>query len=404
MKILQINCVYKKGSTGKIVEDIHNTLLEKGIESVVCYGRGTKIKEPYIYKTSFEFLGKINNLKSRFTGIQYNGSIISTNRLIRIIKDEKPDIVHLQCINGFFVNIFRLIEFLKNNKIKTVLTLHAEFIHTANCGHAFDCEKWKTGCGDCPDLEGATKSFFIDNTHKSWQKMKMAFDGFDNLVVVSVSPWLESRAKQSPILSNKIHTTVLNGIETEEVFNPREYDYLKKKYNINNEKIIIHVTANFSSEIKGGKYIIQLAKRLKTENIKIIVIGNTDKSLSLPENIIDIGRVENQIELATYYSMADLCILTSKKETFSMPCAESLSCGTPVIGFKAGAPEQISLEEYSEFVEYGNVDELENCVKKWIKKEDLNIKHLISLASQTYSKENMSQRYMEIYNKLIMKE
>ena len=43
MKILQVNCVYKKGSTGKIVEDIHNVLIDNGIESVVCYGRGKKL-------------------------------------------------------------------------------------------------------------------------------------------------------------------------------------------------------------------------------------------------------------------------------------------------------------------------------------------------------------------------
>ena len=55
--------------------------------------------------------------------------------------------------------------------------------------------------------------------------------------------------------------------------------------------------------------------------------------------------------------MANLTILTSQFETFSMVCAESLCSGTPVVGFKAGAPEQISIQQYSEFVEYGKIDE-----------------------------------------------
>ena len=45
MKVLQVNCVYKKGSTGKIVYDIHTGLRKNGIESVVCYGRGQKENE-----------------------------------------------------------------------------------------------------------------------------------------------------------------------------------------------------------------------------------------------------------------------------------------------------------------------------------------------------------------------
>ena len=109
MKVLQINCVYKKGSTGKIVEDIHNVLIENGIESVVCYGRGKIINEPGVYKTSTEFEAKLNNLKSRMGGLQYGGCIFATNKLLKIIKKEKPDIVHLHCINGFFVSIYRLV-------------------------------------------------------------------------------------------------------------------------------------------------------------------------------------------------------------------------------------------------------------------------------------------------------
>ena len=49
MKVLQVNVVYKNGSTGKITADIHTELLKNGIESVVCYGRGSKVDEPYVF-------------------------------------------------------------------------------------------------------------------------------------------------------------------------------------------------------------------------------------------------------------------------------------------------------------------------------------------------------------------
>ena len=100
MKVLQVNNVYKKGSTGKITYDIHSELLKQGIESVVCYGRGEKINEPHVYKTCGEVYSKINHLLSEFTGVMYGGCFFSTNKLIKIIKKENPDVVHLQCING----------------------------------------------------------------------------------------------------------------------------------------------------------------------------------------------------------------------------------------------------------------------------------------------------------------
>ena len=62
MKILQINCVYNTGSTGKIVFDIHTKLLKDGDVSVVCYGNGPKLQEKGIYKTNSVTLGKINAL------------------------------------------------------------------------------------------------------------------------------------------------------------------------------------------------------------------------------------------------------------------------------------------------------------------------------------------------------
>lgn len=397
MKILQINCVYKKGSTGKIVYDIHNGLTNSGFESIVCFGRGNRTKEKNIYKISNEAYSKFNNLISRFTGYMYGGCFFSTRNIVNLIKKEKPDIIHLHCINGYFVNIYKLLEWLKKNNIKTVLTLHAEFMYTANCGHALECEKWKKGCGNCPRLKKETKSMFLDRTHESWEKMYNAFKDFSNLTIVSVSPWLMNRAKESPMLMDKRHITILNGIDTN-IFKHYETDDLKNNMGLESKKIIFHATANFSDDvnnIKGGYYVLELAKMLKDENVQILVAGKCEPNIKVPSNVTLLGEVQDQKLLAKYYSMADVTLLTSKKETFSMVTAESLCCGTPVVGFKAGAPEQIAIKEYSSFVEHGNIDELCKEVLKF-----LNIKKSIKLEKRVkdkYSKESMINRYIEIY-------
>ena len=228
--------------------------------------------------------------------------------------------------------------------------------------------------------------------------MKKAFSGFERLISVGVSPWVASRAKQSPIFNEYENTYVLNGLDTE-IFKPREND-LKNELGIEeNKKVILHVTASFTSEVKGGKYIIELAKRLQDEAV-IVVVGNRETPLDLPSNIRAVGRVENQTELAKYYSMADLTVITGKRETFSMPVAESLCCGTPAVGFLAGGPESIAMPDYSEFVDFGNMEALEKMVKKWLLKDKLSSEAVLK-ANQLYSKQNMAKYYIGVYYNLL---
>ena len=248
MKILQVNNHYAYGSTGKIVECIHLGLEKRGVESVVCHGRGNSYSPKNIRKICGELYSKANNLLSRITGLMYGGLFFSTSKLISEIKKEKPDVVHLQCLNGYFVNIYRLISWLNRNRIPTVLTLHAEFMHTANCGHAYDCEKWKTGCGKCPRLRAETKSWFFDGTARSWKKMKRAFEGFENLQIVSVSPWLRDRACQSPILKDKNHRVVFNGVNTE-VFHCQDAQDLREKHGLTDENVLFFATPFFTNDI-----------------------------------------------------------------------------------------------------------------------------------------------------------
>lgn len=402
MKVLQINVVYQKGSTGKITYDLHKGLLETGAESVVCYGRGELLEEPGVYKTCPEWYSKLNNALSRATGIMYGGCFFSTNRLISIIRNEKPDVVHLQCINGYFVNIYSLVKWLKKNKIKTVLTLHAEFMYTANCGHALECDRWKVGCGRCPRRKEETGSILIDGTSVSWRRMKRAFEGFENdLAVVSVSPWLEDRAKQSPILERMYHCVVYNGVDTQ-VFHPyggESAAEIKKELNISGERVVFHATAGFSDDrnhIKGGYYIIELAKRLP--NVVFVVAGRIKNDMKVPENLILLGPILDGQRLAKLYSMADLTVITSKKETFSMVVAESLCCGTPIVGFQAGAPETITIPQFSSFSEYGDLDLLEQNVISFLELDHVGISRY---AAAVYSKENMCKRYIRLYEKLM---
>lgn len=399
MKVLTVNIFYKKGSTGNIVYEIHKGLVKNGHSSLVCYGLGQH-NEENVFKYSSDFSSKFYTYLSAITGLQYTYSFFETYKLLKKIKEVKPDIVHIHVINCNTVDVYKLLRYLKNNHFKTIITFHAEFLYTGGCSHALDCMKWKTGCGSCPRLWGGVHSLFFDFTHHFWKKFKSIYADFENLKIVCVSDWLMSRAIQSPFFLDTQIEVINNGIDTEQTYYPREQGSLYCKYKSDNKIVILHVTPSFKSKLKGGEYILKLAERLDKDKYIILVIGYDD-NIILPENIKTVSSVSDPNIMAEYYSLADMTILTSKVETYSMVCVESLSCGTPVVGFKCGAPEQIALKDYSCFVENGDIDELEKTIYQWQNKKNIIETVLREDARKHYSIEKMVTEYIDLYKNYI---
>lgn len=401
MKVLHVNCVYNYGSTGKIINDINQYLKEKGHEAFVCYALGKKSKDKNAFKLACRYETALYKRISYLFGMQYGIAVLPTLRLFHYINKIKPDVIHLHSINCYMVNIYMLFGYLAKHNYKTVVTNHAEFLYTGNCSYAYECSRWMTGCGKCPRLKEASNSRLFDTTAYAFRKMQKAFTKVHNITIVSVSDWVLERAKLSPIMKKRNHVVINNGIDTKTTFYPRSSNELRKRLNIKEEKVILYIASSFSQNdtIKGGKYMINLANQLKTYPYKILLIASNSVMCKLPDNIIFIGKVTDQKELAKYYSLADVTVIFSKKETYSMPVAESLCCGTPVIGFWAGGPETIALKEYSEFVEYADVDSLKECLLRWIDKKAEVKDEISAKAGERYDRKHMAERYMRIYEK-----
>jgi putative colanic acid biosynthesis glycosyltransferase len=400
MKILQINLFYKKGSTGKIVEEIHQGCLSYGIDSYVAYALGNH-NESNTFKFSSKFWSRFYTYLSALTGKQYTYSFFETFKLVSYIKRLTPDIVNIHAININTVNKYKLLEFLKKNNIKTIITFHSEIFYTGGCSHAYDCDKWMTGCGKCPNLWESTHSLFFDYTAFFWKKYKNIYYNFNDLKgIVCVSNWLKSRAVKSPFFLSKQINVIENGIDTSNVYKPRIFD-LDIDNKIENKTIILHVTPSFKSNLKGGKYVNQVIDILDKDKFFFIIIG-FDTNEKLPENVLTIKSIDDPIVLSKYYSLADLTLLTSKAETFSMVTAESLSCGTPIVGFKCGAPEEIAIPEYSIFVDYGSVNLLVDAIFKSITlhKKRINFQEISFKAQEKFDKNIMIKKYIEYYNSL----
>lgn len=392
--LLDVNCKYS--STGKIVYDLYTQLNADGHTAAIAYGRGDLVREKNIYRFAPKWEVYLHALLTRITGYTGCFSPIATRRLFKFMDEFKPDVVHLNDMHGYFVNIIPLIEYLKKKKIKTVWTFHCEFMYTGKCGHAYECEKWKSECGHCPYLKDYPQSMVFDKTAQMFHKKKDVFENWKGLTIVTPSEWLKDRVKQSFLKEYSVKI-IYNGLDTN-IFFPHKSEHLKEKLGIKNEKVILAVAPNLLSERKGGRYVIELAEKMTGENVKVVMVGTGDSTEKHGENIINIGDVKDAKLLAEYYSMADVFVLCSKRETFSMTTVEALCCGTPVAGFLAGAPETVALKQYSSFVSYGDMDSLKREVQRILTEEwGKDVERIAEMARKSYSRQTMYKKYKKIY-------
>ena len=216
---------------------------------------------------------------------------------------------------------------------------------------------------------------------------------------VAVSPWVKSRIKLSIIAKRLNCVVVNNGVDTDIFkYSPTRKLHFEGDY----DTTILHVTSSFSldrKDLKGGWMIVQLAKMMPDIRFVVVCLNNQVEEGKLPNNIHLWGAAKSREELASLYSVANVTLMLSKRETYSMVTAESLCCGTPVVGFLAGGPESIAIEKFSAFVEYGDLKAIKASICKIITAniQKTDIEHE---AKKVYANSTMLSNYLSIYNSL----
>ena len=281
-----------------------------------------------------------------------------------------------------------------------MVTLHAEFLYTASCGIALDCERWQTGCGHCPRLRQETGSLLRDGTAESWRRMKAAFEGFDTAVVVGVSDWTAGRARMSPILGGLPILRIHNGIRTDN-FHPggseAERTALREKYGIPvGKRLILQVTPGFS-HVKGGDIFLRLAERLPADCHAVVVGQGGD----FGSRVTAIPFTSDQAELAGLYRMADVMVSTSRCENYPTVCLEANCCGTPVVGFDVGGVRETIGESMGEVVPPFDEEALLRAVLDWsARKADIS-PETVETRRRYCDRSRMAEDYLVLYREMM---
>lgn len=370
MKIVQINSVYGTGSTGRIVKNIHSYLTQNRHKSYVFYGRGEEVQEKSVYKFTSSVNIAYHGLITRFFDKHGLASKNDTRKLVELLTDLNPDIIHLHNIHGYYLNYPLLFAYLKDNYSgKIYWTMHDCWAFTGHCAYYtyVDCQKWQTHCDKCPQVNAYPKSLYVDNSFENFELKKKSFNINNRLSLITPSRWLKMELEKS-FLSNHQIITINNGID-KSVFKPQKSN-LRSKFNLSNQFIILGV-ANYWDDRKGLNFFIELLDLLQNDEV-IVVVGSSKFLNSFShKKLIHIKQTNDTHELAKIYSASDVFVNPTLEDNYPTTNLEALACNTPIITFDTGGSPEAINDKFSDVVyEHSGVKLYESIkiVKNKIKK------------------------------------
>ncbi len=397
LKILQINTVCGSGSVGRIAVDIYHTLEKNGDKGMIAYGRRTAPEGIRAFRFGSPLDMGAHVLSTFFRGEHGFASGRQTKRLIGRIRKWNPDVIHLQNIHGFVLQVEILFAYLKEAGKPVVWTLHDCWPYTGHCAF-YDytaCEGWKTGCRACREYKRTYPyALFRNHTIQNYERKRTAFTGVADLTIVTPSRWLAGEVKQSFLKEYPVQV-IPNGIDRK-CFRPVK-SLLRQRLGLEGRFVILGV-ANVWERRKGLEYFVKLSGRL-SEEYKVILIGLSKKQIkSLPENIIGLERTSGAEELAEYYSMADVFVNATLEDNFPTTNLEALACGTPVITFNTGgSPESVD-ESCGQVVPKGDTEALIKAIRQ--EREAPRQSESCLKRAERYEKYDRFREYVELYHRL----
>ena len=400
MKVLQINAVYGKYSTGIIVKDIEDVLIRNDDTPFVAYQSANG--QPVCgYKIGSNLSWKLHALYTRIFGKQAYASTRATKKFLRWVDIIKPDVVHLHNVHSNFINLNMLLDYLSKNDVATVITLHDCWYFTGKCSHYVlsGCDKWQAECGKCPALKKEVKSLFFDQTSKVLKDKTSHLNSISNLTIVGCSKWIANEVKKSLVKPKNIEV-VRNGIDTS-IFYPHESD-IKERIGVKKDSFMMLGFADKWCYDKNLDTVKSICDTFKDDAIVIAGCNEKHKNfLSQFNNVVCLPYVSDRNFMADLFSSADVFVNLTHADTLPTVNMESICSGTPVVTFDAcGSPELVD-KDSGFVVKKGDTEGVLSAIEK-IKTCGFNID--IESKKTKFDKQTCYKKYLEIYKKATEKQ
>jgi len=326
-----------------------------------------------------------------------------------------PDVVHLHNLHRNYFDLSFLPKL--SSQRPTLITLHDTWLLSGHCAYSLDCEKWKTGCGQCPYLDSYPPIKY-DNTHLNWKRKKKIYSN-SRLYIATPSHWILEKANQSILKPAMVEGRVIhNGID-QSIFYPGDKKAARRKLGVPQNTTVLLFVASYGKDnpYKDFDTIWKAIQKIKirglNQEILLLVLGQIDGYSEREEQYAEKIRIRyvpyqtNPSDVAEYYRVADIYLQASQADTFPTVVLEALACGIAVVATGVGGiPEQITDGQTGYLVKPGDWMVMAELTIKLIKDEQLRTKmgaQAAEDARKRFQIGRMVSSYIDWYHEILDK-
>ena len=407
MKIVQVQ--YSSKSGGGAALKLHNAFLEAGIDSyiltlhddindserVIYCGRAAKLRartEDIIQ----EFLTRKTRKEFGLFSYPVLGTDISRNRFIK-----EADIIYIHWVQKGFLNLSGYRKIAETGK-PVIIFMHDMWTITGGCHHSFSCEKYRSECYDCQVFQGHKRN---DLSARGFRMKMKLYSGFSNFHFVSPSKWLKECAEASS-LTRKRQVYLIPNLLDRKIFKPVDKKAARALLNVDNgNRIIAFGALAIDSPYKGWEYLkdalFKLQETFSDAPVSVLIFGKCNISEMrklIPFDTVFTGYLKDEYSAALVYNAADVFVTPSLADNLPTTVLESLSCGTPVVGFRTGGiPDMIEHKINGYLADYRNTDDLAEGIKYCL------TNNIRAEVPSEFENRNIMSKHMSLINMLLQK-
>jgi glycosyltransferase involved in cell wall biosynthesis len=315
------------------------------------------------------------------------------------------DLIQLHWVTRF-VDYQSFFDFLPA-KTPVVWTLHDMVPFTGGCHYDQSCHRFAESCGRCPQLGSKSDT---DLTRQVWQRKHKSLQKLagDRLYIVTPSRWLGEQVGQSSLLSRFPRTVIPYGLDTE-TFAPRDRRISREMLRIPlRAKVVLFLAEGVRDPRKGLNLLKRALEGIESSDGMFLLslgFGTPAEFQRFPS--LHIEHVADDSLLSHVYSAADILVAPSLQDNLPNTVLESISCGTPVVGFAVGGiPDMVRPGLTGLLAAPGDSGDLRRAILDLLSNGEGREKMAFccrKIATQEYSLEIQARRYLDLYEEVLGK-